>query len=774
MGGRRYCCPMLVVDGLSKSYGAISALDDVSVSVEAGEVLALVGENGAGKSTLVRCMARAETQDSGSVRVDGQEVGRTPRSAIEQGISVVWQDLALCENLDVAANLFLGREIASGLGLQRSAMHSAALSVFADLGVEVPDLSRPIHALSGGQRQLVAIARATLEQPKVLILDEPTAALGVTESATVRDVIRALQARGVAIILVSHQIDEVFSLANRIMVMRHGRRAALLNRSESHPDDVVALIAGVEADTTASQQITRLHSLSEQLADADASSVLPLTVSSLSDAMSCDRLAVFLAEGESGCEEFRLTAALNLSAELEGRLRSPEMARGLGFVDDAAVQEKIMLLRDLHSIPDEDVARSAAESGVVGAWAAPIVGQAGTLAVIVGFTDLPASLQTEQKQLLELFSTMAGAAIDRGELVESLRINVQSLEGLQGVLEVFASVEDPAESLGAALDALRDGIGARTTTLVLTKDDDTDTLTNADSLTRRGDELPSAAASFEWTRGRGELIAELEDASQVAAAEPLLQGAANSFRIALERGVVREARQESTTLRVGRELERNLTKRLGHELRTPLTAIQGFASTLMQSDVEWADADRRRFTELIAVESERLSRLVDALFDSASLEAGTFLANSDYCNVTVAAERARQLAGQEQVTIELPADMIAWADGDRLEQMFINLFSNAVRHNPPGTQILVEAIADTGPRVGFSVFDTGTGLPVDVLDYFNGRLDDLGADRGLGVRLIRGFAVAQQGAISASAGPEGSVVSIWLPAEPGLKGQGEL
>ena len=108
VGRRSYCWPMLVVDGLSKSYGAISALSDVSVSVEAGEVLALVGENGAGKSTLVRCMARAETQDSGSVRVDGVEVGRTPRAAIEQGISVVWQDLALCENLDVAANLFLG------------------------------------------------------------------------------------------------------------------------------------------------------------------------------------------------------------------------------------------------------------------------------------------------------------------------------------------------------------------------------------------------------------------------------------------------------------------------------------------------------------------------------------------------------------------------------------------------------------------------------------------------------------------------------------------
>ena len=117
--------------------------------------------------------------------------------------------------------------------------------------------------------------------------------------------------------------------------------------------------------------------------------------------------------------------------------------------------------------------------------------------------------------------------------------------------------------------------------------------------------------------------------------------------------------------------------------------------------------------------------------------------------------------------------MIAWADGDRLEQMFINLFSNAVRHNPPGTKIRVEAITTTGPRVGFSVIDTGEGLPVDVLDYFNGRLDDLGSDRGFGVRLIRGFAVAQQGSISALTGPEGSAVSIWLPAEPGLSRQGE-
>lgn len=763
-----YGLGVLKLANVTKSYGAITALDNVSLTVRPGEILALVGENGAGKSTLVRCIAGAETQDAGTVQIDGVEVGRSPRDAIRHGISVVWQDLALCENLDVAANLFLGREIVSGVGLQRSTMHSAAIQAFADLDVTVPDLNRPIQRLSGGQRQLVAIARATLDLPRVLILDEPTAALGITESRTVRNVIRSLQNRGVAIVLVSHQLDEVFDLASRILVLRHGKGVAELDRAETHPDDVVALIAGVDADTTAGQQLSRLHSLSEQLAEADASSVLPLTVSSLSDALSCDRLTVFLADRTSSDVRYRLTAALNLAPAFEKKLREAALPPGHGFVDEAASTERILLLREVRDHANDQLAAMAADAGLIGTWAAPIIGQAGTMAVIVGFTDVPASFQPEQRQLLELFSTMAGAAIDRGELVESLRVNVQSLEGLQGVLEVFAAQEDPGESLKPALDALRDGVGAQTTMLQLSEDGQTKVLTSsprADDSTVDEDSATSSA-EFRWSRGAGELHAWWAGSdSRHRDATPVLQGAANSFRLALERGLVREARQESSNLRASQALERNLTRRLGHELRTPLTAIQGFASTLMQSDVEWADVDRRRFTALIEVESERLSRLVDALFDTASLEAGTFVANIDDCNISVAAQRARELAGRELIDIALPDSLIVWGDSDRLQQVFINLFSNAIRHNRQGTKITVTHMPSSHDRVRVVVSDNGKGLPTDVLAYLNGERADLGPDRGLGVRLIRGFVTAQSGQIQAVSDTTGTRITLEIPRE---------
>jgi D-xylose transport system ATP-binding protein len=187
---------VLDVREISKRYGSIRALSDVSISVDAGEIVAVVGENGAGKSTLVQCVARAIVADRGSVMLDGVELGRSPRDAIASGISVVWQDLALCENLDVTANLFLGRELVWRGALQSAAMHSRAEAVFADLQVVVPELDRPVERLSGGQRQLVAIARATLNDCRLLVLDEPTAALGVAESRTVLEVTKTLRSRG--------------------------------------------------------------------------------------------------------------------------------------------------------------------------------------------------------------------------------------------------------------------------------------------------------------------------------------------------------------------------------------------------------------------------------------------------------------------------------------------------------------------------------------------------------------------------------------------------
>ena len=155
-----YDSEVLTLTGVSKRYGSVQALSDVSFTAHGGEVLALVGENGAGKSTVVRCVARAVLPDSGSVVVDGVDAGRVPRDAIQRGVSVVWQDLALCENLDITANLFLGREIAGGGTLRIAEMHSQARALFASLNVVTPDLERSIRRLSGGQRQLVAIARA--------------------------------------------------------------------------------------------------------------------------------------------------------------------------------------------------------------------------------------------------------------------------------------------------------------------------------------------------------------------------------------------------------------------------------------------------------------------------------------------------------------------------------------------------------------------------------------------------------------------------------------
>ncbi|MFV1991781.1 MAG: ATP-binding cassette domain-containing protein, partial [Acidimicrobiales bacterium] len=329
---------MLKLTGVSKRYGSIRALTDVSMTVESGEIVALVGENGAGKSTLVRCIAGAISRDSGSITLNGFELGKNPREAIQQGVSVVWQDLALCENLDVTANLFLGRELSGGAGLRQASMHSEAARAFADLNVTMTGLDRPIERLSGGQRQLVAIARATLDLPRLLVLDEPTAALGIAESRTVLGVIKTLQARGVACLLISHQLDEVFEIADRIVVLRHGRHVADLHRTETHPDDVVALITGVDVDSTAGQQLRRLHSLAEQLADADQSSILPLTVSSLANALSSDQLAVYHSFDTETGPVLQCSASLHLPVALEKGLGEiPANERG-GFVGLAASQ----------------------------------------------------------------------------------------------------------------------------------------------------------------------------------------------------------------------------------------------------------------------------------------------------------------------------------------------------------------------------------------------------------------------------------------------------
>lgn len=775
---------VLEVTGVSKHYGSIQALSDVSLEVDAGEVVAVVGENGAGKTTLVRCVARAVVPDTGTVAVGGVELGGNPRDAIARGVSVVWQDLALCENLDITANLFLGRELAAHGGLRQAAMRSRAAAAFRDLNVVVPQLGRSIDLLSGGQRQLAAIARSTLDHPRVLILDEPTAALGIAESRTVLDVVHTLRSRGVAIVLVSHQLDEVFDIADRIAVLRHGRIVADVYRAETHPDDVVALITGVDADSTAGKQLRRLHSLAEQLVEADEASVIPLTVSSLAGALAADHLVISLAEDLATGSRLCRSASLNLPARLTDRLESVAFDDLSAFLAEAARGPRLVVVPDLRERHGDPLAEAAAEAGFVGAWAAPIVGADGVLAVVAGFTDTIAHLQTDQIHLLELFSSMAGAVIERGRLVGSLEEQNRALKGLSGVLETLAGPEPLHQGMGAALDAVCEAVACRQSALLVRIDGEDWTLHTVSSGTDPGpsvepllrimEEAGEAAprsyfSLFDWSRGTGALLCRWNEFAP-ATPNPVIDGAAESFALALEREVQIEAEREAAALRNSRIRERELARRLGHELRSPLTAIRGFASAMLQPDVEWPDIEKERFIAIIDREAGRMARLVNQLFDEAALESGVLRLDCDYCDLVAVLENAASLAAPDHdIRLRVPETFIVWGDRDRLQQVFVNLIANAFQHNKEGTEVSIDLVPPSDPdgeHVTVVVSDNGRGLPCDGLDYLNGLVTERPRRQGLGLRVVRGLVDTHGGRIDASVS-DGSRIVITLPVERG-------
>jgi D-xylose transport system ATP-binding protein len=230
---------------ITKTYGAVRALAGANLSVRAGEVVALVGDNGAGKSTLVKVVSGAVQPDSGTISFLGRPARiHRPADAQTLGITTVFQDLALCENLDVVANLFLGAEKRSWSVLGELAMERTARDLLASLDVKIPDVRAPVAMLSGGQRQSVAIARALLGEPKMVILDEPTAALGVEQTAQVLDLIRRLRDRGLAVLLVSHNLVDVRAVSDRVVVLRLGRNVADLQTSSASQEQIVAAITG--------------------------------------------------------------------------------------------------------------------------------------------------------------------------------------------------------------------------------------------------------------------------------------------------------------------------------------------------------------------------------------------------------------------------------------------------------------------------------------------------------------------------------------------------
>ena len=244
--------PILSLRQVNKSFGPVHVLKDVNFDAYAGKVTALVGDNGAGKSTLIKCIAGIYTPETGEFLFEGNKVTIAgPRDATALGIEIVYQDLALCDNLDIVHNMFLGREEKSGVTLNESHMESLAKKTLDGLSVRtVKSIRQKVASLSGGQRQTVAIARAVLWNSKVVILDEPTAALGVAQTEQVLKLVRQLADNGLAVIVISHNLNDVFQVADNIAAMYLGTMAAQVEKDSVSPSDVVKLITTGKSDAT--------------------------------------------------------------------------------------------------------------------------------------------------------------------------------------------------------------------------------------------------------------------------------------------------------------------------------------------------------------------------------------------------------------------------------------------------------------------------------------------------------------------------------------------
>jgi D-xylose transport system ATP-binding protein len=239
---------LLQMEGVSKHFGPVQALAGVDFTVRAGEVVALVGDNGAGKSTLVKVISGIYSPDEGRFAFDGQDVSiGSPQQAAALGIATVYQDLALCDNLDTVANLFLGHEETSGGPiLDETTMEHRSHELLENLAVTIPSVRTEVGTLSGGQRQQIAVARSLLGEPKVVLLDEPTAALGVQQTALVLGLIKRLREQGLGVLVISHNLADVFEVADRIFVLRLGKGVGIYDAASTSQEEIVAAITGAK------------------------------------------------------------------------------------------------------------------------------------------------------------------------------------------------------------------------------------------------------------------------------------------------------------------------------------------------------------------------------------------------------------------------------------------------------------------------------------------------------------------------------------------------
>ena len=421
--------PELAVSALTVRFGALTALEGVNLALRAGEVVALAGENGAGKTTLIRAIAGDVTPASGSIRVSGQAVTPTPNAAAKLGVRVVWQDLALADNLNVAANVMLGNEKRRHL-FSEVALHKDAARLLDRLGIPLRDTTRPVGMLSGAQRQMVAVARAMAHNPRILLLDEPTAALGVQEAALVERLITRLRARGTTIVLACHDTELMFRLADRIVVLRRGRVVTEVAPSEVHPDDVVALISGQAVDSSARRQLTRLHGLTGRLVSSDPSSSLSLILSALGAAIGSERLAIHLLEDG----ELVRAASLGMPDSLIGAWARLPVGTAGGPVGLAAERQVPVIEDNLRTDGGswQVFGNLARPAKVASSWSVPVLGPGGLLGVITVFRAMPGLPRRDDLDLAALYAGYAASAIERDRLLDEVTVRNRLLETHQG------------------------------------------------------------------------------------------------------------------------------------------------------------------------------------------------------------------------------------------------------------------------------------------------------------------------------------------------------
>jgi len=790
---------LLEAIGVTKRFGPLTVLRDVTLRIGRGEVVALLGENGAGKSTLVACLARILETDGGEIRFDGAPMPSSPEQVRQAGVEFLWQDHGLCDDLDVVANVFLGRERRFLFG---GDMREEAASVLRRIGADGLPIDRPVRTMSRGHRQLVALGRALMPDPRLLVLDEPTASLGVVETLRVQTLVRQIRDSGTSVLLVTHDLDQVFALADRVVVLRQGRVVADVSPLEVQRADVVALMSGIETDSVARRQLARLRSLVDQLSDVEPAASLPLIVSAMATALDQEMLCVHLLEvSEEGEATLRRSAAVGLpEALLEVNERLPIGIDGVcaGLACEAS---EVVVVDDLSAHPVSARYReAAAASGIRSEWAAPIVGARGVLGTVSGFGSSVGRPEPELLELARVYLGHAASAIERERLLSEVSRRNRILESLRGLLETLAGPERLDGGLGVSLLALSRGLGADAVALLVeegaalelraTNDGDrvgevaprlrsaaAQVLANGRSEQAQLVEPDVAAVPLRLPQGRAVLVAlfPAEGAATTDALE-LLDDATRSIALAMEREALERARREAAALRRLQAIQRDLLSSLSHELRTPLTAIQGYASTLRQPDLTWDAESTERFLRSIADESARMERLVGDLLDSSAIESGILGLQLHWCDLGLIMEAAvRLVRGASSVRIRAEGEIEPiWGDHDRLEQVFVNLLENAVIYGSSAEGIEVVIRRGEAPEsVEVRVRDHGAGVPRSIAEHiFEPRVRGASevAGAGLGLPIAKGIVEAHRGTLEMAPVDAGACFVVTLPSEPTTDG----